>query len=212
MPAPWLPLTPWLDGFDRADGAIGAAWTAMMSSLEPLPSITGQKILGLAGTRSGYWNGATWADGEVWAPITGGTEMDLWLRAAGFSASLLPTSGYVLNSNGTNLTLYEADGAGGVTQLVNVTGLPSIQGMLFRGVGSRLDGCFWNGSRWVHVVQIVDATFTAAGNACFEIGGTSAVMDYIGGGPLTSTPLEGPLDSSRYPRPKLRSSLKLRSS
>lgn len=186
------PTTAVLDNFNRGNGPPGSNWTAIFSTSEPVPNITSNQIdvLGTV-SGSGYWNVNTFGpDTECYHTI--GTlqvvsEYDAWVRMSGFHASAIPDIGYVLNSNGTNLSLYKADGAGGVTQIGSTTTGLTVLGLWLRAQGSNLKGYYWNGSAWVNVFNATDSTFSAAGHIGFEIASTSsnhATIDNFGGGAL----------------------------
>lgn len=179
------PTTSILDNFNRANNStIGANYTAIFSTAEPLPALSSNAAFHSGGsTASAYWNGFTVTDGEVYADFTGGNVWNLWIRASGYDPNNSPTHGYVLKSDGSgNLSLYKSNGSGGLTQLGStLTGL-TIQKLWLKAVGTAITGYTYDGSVWTQQFSVTDSSHAGPGNIGFEIGGSGGSAS----GPTTS--------------------------
>ena len=188
------PTTPVVDNFNRADGPVGANWTAIIATPEPLFAIVSNKAVAAAGlfTRSGYWNPTTFGGTTdcwvIWDAGHGaGTpERDVWVRANTFNATTPPNAGYVLVIIPGFITIYKADGIGGVTLIANVvTVTTSFVGQWLNITGTTLTAyTTTDGVAWTQQLTVVDTTFAAAGYNGFEMTGSTVAQnaDTFGGG------------------------------
>jgi hypothetical protein len=179
-----FPLTGILDNFNRADGPLGANWTASIETGQPLPSISSNQVV-IAASSSAMWNPSSFgANQEAFCAVSGLGKVALWTRLARNGGS--PT-GYwmLLDSGGTRLTLSKVVGDG-FAQIGNQVTVGS--GVLRFGVrvsGSVIKAFVDKGGGYYPTAAWVDTTITVGGN----IGFWSDIvnLDDFGGG--TYTPL-----------------------
>lgn len=187
------PTTPILDDFNRGDGPLGANWTAIFSTSEPLASIISSQAGQVSGTSSGYWSPTTFAaDQECYYSGNGVLgQWDCWVRATGFHPTLIPDTGYVLDcaGDGQTATLYKADGIGGVTSIGSTTA-GNLRGLWVRAVGANIKAYAYDGAAWYSLLDITDSVspFLNAGYIGFEMTGGGETIDNFGGGNIVSGP------------------------
>jgi hypothetical protein len=176
-----------LDDFNRADGPLGPNWTPALSTLEPEPVISGNRIVGSGNNNSsGYWNKAMFGpDSEVSmgvAPSVSG-EHDPIIRATSFNPSQVPNDGYLLQTFASQVNLFRANGSGGLIGIGSVSGLSPFNGVRLTAIGNVITAYVRLGGIWVQQIQVTDTTWPGAGYIGFLMGQDAAayIDDFSGG-------------------------------
>lgn len=65
-----FPTTSTLDAFNRADGALGSAWSGPIDPTDSTPTLFSNAVVGVSSVfSSAYWNGATFGDCECYLTL-----------------------------------------------------------------------------------------------------------------------------------------------
>ena len=183
------PLTTTLiDDFNRANGAIGAAYTALGGGF----NVASNQIVGTGtGVNYVYRNNITSpADCESRITVatlpTNNQGASLMLRFSGATVN-----GYMLTvyNNGANYTWYIYRVIGGTPSLIgtSVTGQTMAAGdqIGFQAVGSTLIGYRYTGGVWTEIINRTDSTYATGAYYGFYTDGTTARLDDFYGGAAT---------------------------
>lgn len=197
MAYPAFPSTPLLDDFNRADGALGANYSA--GAYAAASRIVSNRAVPVAGGAwsSRYWNPSTFKDCEAWvdlAVLPAGFKVELYLRAIA-GANLNQYTCYI-TSGAVNIDKTIAD----VSTNIATASVSFAAGDKFgiRCLGNTLSGYRYiaNAGGWdqTPVVSGTDTgsiLTTATGNIAFALtdGGTGTVaIDNFGGGAASLEP------------------------
>lgn len=190
-----FPTTSVLDTFTQADGPLSANWTAGVDASQiAAPTVVSNAAKG--GTNGGpneaYWNVATFgADCECYltlANTANGEDVQVYARVTSPGAS---SSGYsVLYRPSTTFIRIRRIDSGAYTSLSADTTI-SILGdgdkIGIECVGSTITAYKYTGGAWSSVVNVTDATYSAAGYIGMALtnSGSGAGGDNFGGGTIS---------------------------
>lgn len=173
--------SPLLDNFNRADGDPGDNWVGTFYGGDAKPVISGNKIDTGADWKSMRWSTPTLsANCEVWG--TPGNSTTLFLAARAPTINAVSGGCYEVGAE-----FYGSSVSGRLGKYVAGTFSLLAEGKTSAGaapvalscLGSLVQSFYWDGSSWVLINAVIDATFTAAGNLGADLYGT---LDNFGGG------------------------------
>lgn len=183
------PLTTTLiDDFNRANGAIGAAYTALGGGF----NVSSNQIVGTGSTVNYVFRNNITSPSDCESRITvatlpGGSQgASLMLR---FNGGVI--NGYMLTvyNTGTSYSWYIYRVTGGAPSLIGdaVTGQTLAAGdqIGFQAVGSTLTAYRYTAGAWTEIISRTDATYTAGASYGFYTDGTTARLDDFYGGAAT---------------------------
>lgn len=221
-----FPTTAALDTFNRANGALGANWTANPTNDGSAAfTIISNAAQGAAATDSGdasYYNVATYGpNAEAWVDLPTGPngffELSVFLRIAQPSAVASTADGYQVFITGTaagasyavDLSIYRIDNAVQTELGSTQTGLTFTAGNGFGASvrGSTIQAFSGTGASWPTFGDSrTDATYTSAGYigmTLFESFRTATINNFGGGVALATT--DGEAAASMFARRRRRS-------
>lgn len=186
-----FPMTSVLDDFNRADGAIGSAWTGSLYSGEAAPAVDANTAYGDGGWRSAYWNARTFGPDTEVRCVTSGGRLSLALRGTSPGASF---SGYEVHVNRTANTVIISSASGGswttLGSSISVT-FTTGDGVGVEMIGSTINVYRYTGGSWSSIGSRTDSTNTGAGYIGIELD-NAARLDDFGGGTLAPPPNDAP--------------------
>lgn len=168
------------DDFNRANGAIGANWSALFSGFGQL-TISSNAAIGTFSGLLSYWNGATFGpDVEVAIDVVG-TNPPLWVYLRMINPGGASVSGYECGYDGSNWMIARVTNAV-FTTIATVSGsLASGDKLMGRAVGSTIEVYQFTGGSWVLRTSVTDATYSAAGYAGIESDSTGGADAFYAG-------------------------------
>ncbi len=195
------PTTPVLDGFNRANGGVGAGWSLIRPTGFAAMNVSGNAAVDASGSLFAwdYWNAASFGpDCEAYVTVaTYGAADTIRIGARITGAGTTTPSGYYVTVSSTGAwSIQRIDNGGAPVTLATgpIQTLASGDKLAIRIVGTTITALHYTtGGGWNQVLSYdtsADATrYSAAGRIALEF--KTSTLDDLGGGALTgsSTPV-----------------------